>query len=357
MKNKPHKKKSPTLIILLIIAAVIGVGAFGTFGYIHAKLGLMQNNAVPITGKPTQNIEKTPVPTPSLAPIEGTPDDIDDDIDDQVDLNKVTEEPIYDTDIIDENVVNILILGEDSRPGEEGQGRSDTIMLLSYNREANKAKLVSFLRDSYVYIPGHENWNRINTAYRFGGVGLTINTINENFGLDIKYYIITNFVNMQKIVDMLGGLELQVTQKEAAYINSSVQVNTLPEENGTYLLSGEQVLVHCRNRKMGDGDWGRTGRQRQVMLAFFNRAKKERSVETLTLLANNLLEYVSTNIDANTLIKLGIDAVFSDNFELQGRAVPFDGTWKYATVNGASVIQIDLEANKKLLQEYLFDNE
>jgi len=355
--KKINEKNRPAIKVLLIVATAICVAVIGVAGYAHAKLSQMQKDVVQITSKPTENVVSTPIPTPSLEPIEGTPDDIDQDHDDEVDPADINENPIYDTDTIDENVINILIVGEDTRPNEIGRGRSDTLMLLSYDHEANEAKLVSFLRDTYVYIPGHEKWNRINTAYRFGGIGLTINTINENFGLDIQYYIITDFVNMQKIVDTLGGLELQVTQEEAAYINKCVQSNTLPEEKGTYMLTGEQVLAHCRNRKMGDGDWGRTSRQRQVMLAFFNRAKEERSVETLTLLANSLLEYVSTNIDATTLIKLGIDAVFSDNFDLQGRAVPFEDTWKYARVNGASVIQIDLEANKKLLQEYLFDNE
>lgn len=354
MNKNPNKKKRPVLTAILIIIAVTVVCALGGFCYIHAKLGQMQSDAVPITSKPTENVETTPVPTPSLMPIEGTPDDIDVDHDDEIDPAEAQEDPIYSTDSIDENVINILIVGEDTRPEESGQGRSDTIMLLSYNREANEAKLVSFLRDIYIYIPGHEKWNRINTAYRFGGIGLTINTINENFGLDIKYYIITDFENMQKIVDTLGGLELHVTQKEAAYINSHAQNSTLTEEEGTYLLNGDQVLVHCRNRRMGDGDWGRTSRQRQVMLAIYNRAKQERSVETLTTLANNMLEYVSTNIDASTLIQLGIEAVFSDNFTLQGRAVPFEDTWEYASVNGASVIRIDLDANKQLLQEYLF---
>lgn len=353
MNQQAKKKPSAGRIILIALAAIL-VAGFGVLGFLYAKLSSMRENVVPVTSKPTMHAMATPAPEPSLTPIVGTPEDIDEDHDDPVETDEIGEDPIYNTDAIDETVINILILGEDTRPSEKNAGRSDSMMLLSYNSETNEAKLVSFLRDTYIYIPGRARWNRINTAYRFGGVGLTINTINENFGLDIQYYIITDFQNMVKIVDMLGGLELRVTQKEAAYINKYMQTDPLPEEEGTYVLTGEQVLVHCRNRRTGDGDWGRTSRQRQVMLALFNRAKQERNVSTLTSLANELLQYVRTNIDAATLVQLGADAVFSDDFTLKGGTVPFADTWKYASIDGKSVVTIDLEENRELLHDFLF---
>ena len=90
------------------------------------------------------------------------------------------------------------------------------------------------------------------------------------------------------------------------------------------------------------------------MLALFNRVKQERNVGTLAELANNLLQYVRTNLDAGTLLQLGVKAVFSDGFSLSGGTVPFEDTWRYAKVGNASVIQIDLEENKALLHELLY---
>jgi anionic cell wall polymer biosynthesis LytR-Cps2A-Psr (LCP) family protein len=90
------------------------------------------------------------------------------------------------------------------------------------------------------------------------------------------------------------------------------------------------------------------------MLAFFNRAKKERNVDTLGVLANSLLQYVHTNMDPNLLIQLCVDAVLSDQFSLKSGAVPFEDTWKYARVNGASVIQLNIEENKELLNAFLY---
>lgn len=354
MQRNKDKIKRPAIKILLIVLGAIALCVLCFAAYTYIRLHGMKDDRVEIVDMPTPLAEKTPAPTPTLIPVEGVPEDIDVDHDDEIDPDKVEAEPIYALGEIDENVINILVMGEDIRPDEEGRGRSDTMMVLSYDREANTAKLVSFLRDTYVYIQERDTWNRINTAYRFGGVGLAINTINSSFGLDIQYYVITDFENLKQIVDMLGGLELHISAKEAAYVNKNTPVSALPEEEGTYLLTGAQVLTHCRNRRTGDGDWGRTTRQRQVMLAFFNRAKQERNVETLAALANNLLKYVRTNMEPAMLIELGVDAVFSDNFTLSSRAVPFEGTWKYASVNGASVIQIDADANKELLYEFLY---
>ncbi|HWR18426.1 MAG TPA: LCP family protein [Clostridia bacterium] len=357
MKEDGVKKKRPILKTFLIIISAVCLAALCACGYLYWNMQSMQTEAIKVVEKTPEAQTQTPVPAPSLSPVVGVPEDIDEDHDDAVETQQIAEDPIYDLDTIDENIINILLLGEDTRPGEAGQGRSDTMMLLSYNREKNEASLVSFLRDTYVHIPERNTWNRINAAYRFGGVGLTINTINKNFGLDIQYYIKTDFENLENIVEMLGGLELSITKKEAAYINATMQTNTLPEDEGTYLLNGQQVLVHCRNRKTGDGDWGRTNRQRKVMLAFFNRAKQERDVATLVALANNLMGYVDTNLDAGALIQLGIDSVFSEGFVFKSGAVPFEGTWKYASINGASVIEIDRDKNEKRLHQFLYGDE
>ena len=343
--RKGDKKKKPlalriTLWVLLgILVAVLAAG-----GYYLIRLNGMTDNSVQVTEPPADI--KTPEPEPSLEPVE-SPDDLDVDYDDPLD-GGAYEESIYKVDTIDENVVNILVLGEDTREGESG-GRSDTMMVLSYNKKTGTAKLVSVLRDTYVPIAGHGTWNRV------GGVGMAINTINQNFGLDIQYYISTDFQNMQEMVDMLGGLELTLTKEEAAYINKTTKTSDLPEKDGTYTLNGAQVLTHSRNRKMGDGDWGRTRRQRDVLLSFFNRAKQEKDVASLLSLINGMTEHVKTNMSLGMMLDLGKAAVFSGNFTLQGGHIPFDKTWNYARVNGASVIKADLDKNKELVLEFLYE--
>lgn len=352
--KQSSKKKKKVLFTRILVYTLAGIllltVGFATYAFI--RIQGMKTNEIPIVAKPTAAY--TAPPEPTLVPIEGTPEDIGDDIDDDVDPGDIDDDPIYEEKPINKGITNILIIGEDIREGENGRGRSDTMMVLSYNRKTNTARMVSLLRDTYVYIPGRTSWNRINTAYRFGGIGLTINTINANFGLDIQYYISTNFENLKKIVDTLGGLSLHLTEKEAGYIIDRSSSADFERKEGTYVLNGTQVLLHSRNRRMGDGDWGRVRRQRDVMEAFLARAKKEKSVATLTALADTLLQYVKTNMDATQLVQMGIDVVFSEGFSYKTASLPFKGTWQYASVNGASVIKIDREANKKQLHDFLF---
>lgn len=110
------------------------------------------------------------------------------------------DDSIFNESRIDKDVVNIMLFGSDVREGER-HGRSDTMMILSYNRKLRTAKLVSLLRDTWIYIPNRDTWNRINTAYFFGGVGLAINTVNSNFGMDIQYYVKVDFDSLKEIVD------------------------------------------------------------------------------------------------------------------------------------------------------------
>lgn len=112
------------------------------------------------------------------------------------------------------------------------------MMILSYNRKLRTAKLVSLLRDTWIYIPNRDTWNRINTAYFFGGVGLAINTVNSNFGMDIQYYVKVDFESLKEIVDTVGGIDVYLTEREVEYINNSAENDVLPVKEGWQHLNG-----------------------------------------------------------------------------------------------------------------------
>lgn len=229
------------------------------------------------------------------------------------------------------------------------------MMILSYNRKLRTAKLVSLLRDTWIYIPDRDTWNRINTAYFFGGVGLAINTVNSNFGMDIQYYVKVDFESLKEIVDTVGGIDVYLTEREVEYINNSAENDALPVKEGWQHLNGRQTLTHSRNRSIGgDGDWSRTRRQRDVMYAFFKKAKTEKSIASLTALVNNLTKYVETNMSPMQMIDLAIDVVFGGDLTLENRALPFEGTWDYAWEGKMAVIHINIADNKRLLHEYLY---
>ncbi|MBO4878796.1 MAG: LCP family protein [Clostridia bacterium] len=265
----------------------------------------------------------------------------------------VSDDPIYHYTPVNGDVVNILLIGNDARDSHD-HGRADTMIVLSYNRRARSVKLVSFLRDIWIYIPGRDRWNRLNTAFRYGGCGLAVNTINVNFGLDIQRYVRVDFNHMKVIVNRIGGIDIVLTEREVDYINANCS-DKLPRGAGLKHLNGAQTLVHARNRRIGgDGDWGRTRRQREVMNAIFNKIREEENMSTIGALLLDFMDNVETNLSVSEVNSLATDVLFGGNLNIENAVVPFAGTWHYAWESGMAVIRIDIPANKARLRALLY---
>ncbi|MDO4549198.1 MAG: LCP family protein, partial [Clostridia bacterium] len=172
-------------------------------------------------------------------------------------------------------MMNILLLGIDARPGEK-TGRSDTMILLTLDADHNCIKMTSFMRDLYVEIPGRKN-NRLNAAYVFGGPDLLMRTLEANFGVEVDHYVAVNFSVLGDVIDQLGGLVIDVPEKYLPRINAVIYQDNLvlgiDEDDGYIQLPGEQLLTgkqaqaYARYRYgTPDGDFGRTVRQREVIL-------------------------------------------------------------------------------------------
>ena len=350
--GKHNKKSKPLRIVLITLGALLLIGIIMGLCF-FIKLNGMRKGS---TGIVQQEHTPEPVPTPetTLVPVlDESGLDLTEDYDPELDPGDISDDPIYSQNRIDPNVINIFMLGDDARDASD-HGRTDSMMLVSYNKQTRRVKLVSFLRDTWIYIPGRSNWNRINAAYMFGGVGLAINTVNTNFDLDIQYYMRVDFNALKRITDTLGGIELELTLSEVEYINSKCASAQLPEEAGRHHLNGEQTLIHARNRKLGNGDWSRTERQRAIMMAFLKRAQQERDAASLMKLVNELAEFVETNMTPLQLVSLAVDVVLGGSLEIKSRPLPFEGTWKYAWEGRMAVIHIDIEKNKQLLHNYLY---
>ncbi len=148
------------------------------------------------------------------------------------------------------------------------RGRSDSIIILSIDYVHNKLKLSSVMRDTYVYVEGHGN-TKINHAYAYGGPVLAIKTLNSNFDLNIKDFVAVDFEGFKKIIDILGGVEIEIKDYELPTMET-VGIY----EAGIYNLNGEQALAYSRIRKQGSGDYERTDRQRRVLEALFRKDKR-----------------------------------------------------------------------------------
>lgn len=268
--------------------------------------------------------------------------------------------------ISDKNVRNILLIGCDKANG--GSSRSDSIMIASVNKTTGKITVCSILRDTHLYIPG-EREAKVNAAYAWGGANLLIQTIEHNFGIKIDDYATVNFEMFTALVDGLGGVDVEVTEDEADYINNRHRYGKEKKpdafESGESVhLNGYQALWYSRIRKL-DSDFMRTQRQRKVISAIASEVKSQINpigIFGLVSTAKEVAPYIETTLSttdfwnlifslSGCLAKSGADM---DKL-LVSQQIPFDDTWWYSSQWDGSSISINLEQNKQMLYELLYE--
>ena len=252
------------------------------------------------------------------------------------------------------SVTNILLLGVDARnPKDDTASRSDSMMLISIDKAHNCVKMVSCLRVTWVYIPGIDKKQRLNAACQYDGYNGVVDTIEYNFGIDIDGYVVADFEMFKVLVDSIGGVEVEVSEKEAKEVTSQKgRYGNVKLDAGKYKLTGEQALAYCRIRKI-DTDFMRAYRQRTVMQAILKSVKSANPIKLVSM-ASKAAPYIETNLSKTKIISSGLKALpcIGDMAEVR---VPFDGTWQYATIGGASVITIDVDKNKEQLKDLIYN--
>ena len=264
----------------------------------------------------------------------------------------------------EDGVINILLIGNDSRENDE-DGRSDAMILLSISDKTKTIQMISLLRDMYVEIPGHDG-NRLNAAYAYGGPELLMETVEQNMGIPVNRYMLVNFEAFSNVVDAAGGVDLELTNEEVQYVNGYlVEYNMLTErpEGTDYLdpgasgllhLNGPQALSFSRNRYIGT-DFGRTERQRKVLSAVMKKLPKA-VVTNPKELADGLLPNLTTNLSRTECFLLSLQAGKLLAYDLQQGAVPVEGSFESANIRGMEVLQVDFEKNREYLQSCIYGN-
>lgn len=261
------------------------------------------------------------------------PDDFFDNDDEDNDNDEDIEHPPrY---VADPDRLNILIIGVDTLPGERRAPLSDTIMVFSINRSTGESVLMSIPRDFYVSIPGRRD-NRVNAAHAFGGASLLRQTVEDLLDIEIHYFFRTNFTGFVSIIDMLGGVQINV-ESRVRHIRPGPQV-----------LSGEDALVFVRSRRESGGDFARIARQQQLIVAIVKQVQAN-SLHRLPALINEGVKYVDTDMPLPTLIDFA--QKFSDqNPDKIARHV-FRGT--NFIQGGRYLIRPDMAALRKFINESL----
>ena len=257
---------------------------------------------------------------------------------------------------------NIALFGVDSTTGALTKNtRSDTIMIASINQDTGECKLVSVYRDTYLNL-SNDSYNKCNAAYAKGGPEQAINMLNMNLDMNITDFVTVGFAGLTDTIDALGGVNIDVDDSEISHLNNYQlciaedlkREYTPVKETGYQLLDGLQATGYCRIRYTAGDDFKRAERQREVLSAVADQAKKA-SLPKLTETANSVFEEVYTSLDLSEIVDMLGDVGTYYISETSG--FPQEDMRTTGTIGskGSCVIPLSLEENVKWLHKFLFN--
>jgi len=325
-KKVKDKQKTPgkaflVAIVVLLVLVILFCAALIIINSYMNKIDRVDEN-IDVVAPENQDFETDKEIDPSLS------------VTDADDIEWHQTESLQDADLI-----NIMLVGQDSRGNT--RERSDTMILVSINPNTGEVAMISFMRDLYVQIPGYYD-NRMNAAYAFGGFPLLYEVMEVNFGITCDGGIEVNFEGFKDIVDVIGGVDVELTYGEAQVVGTYVE--------GVNHLDGEQALTYARIRKL-DSDFGRTNRQRTVLQAILNKVR-HLSVTELFSLVNTCMEFVTTDMTNAEILDIAkVTLPLLSNLELQSYRIPTDDAYYMTMIREMSVLVPDLELCQKYMKE------
>lgn len=267
------------------------------------------------------------------------------------------EFPIMEVSQKDKNVENILVFGVDSRGTADINCRADAIMIVSLDNNTKTIKLISLMRDCAVTIEGRSSRDKLTHSYAYGGVGLLINTINSNFGLDVQRFVMFDFNSSSDLIDLVGGVDIDVKVEEVKYANQSIAEqnvlmgDTVPflTDAGVQTLDGIQAIAWSRIRH-ADSDFVRTSRQRTVATALMKKVASQNKFAQLNILKDSAGVF-ETNMTQSDLLRLGTAGIGLIKNIVEYR-IPDDGL--YTIQENPWMMMIDWEKQVPKLHEYIW---
>ncbi len=255
---------------------------------------------------------------------------------------------------------NILLLGCDSYT-KNSYSRSDSMIILSLNTDTGEAKLTSLMRDTWIKVPGYKSKHRkLTELCSVGGPELTIRAINENFGMDIEHYALIGMEGVAEIIDLVGGIELDVTEAERKALNKGLfdlsslsGMEELRTSGENVHLNGNQATAYARIRKI-DSDYVRVERQRIVLLKMAGKIKNGASARTLLSIVNVLSDYVETNLSFTEIMSIGMAGLKIDLENVEELRLPADGTYESGEYEGVWSIRPNFGKNKTILHNFIY---
>ena len=320
-RRKKNRENSGLKKLVILLAILVVIFPAAAFGYVYFKLNVMHDTTA-----------------------------------DESILNETNYQS-------EKGITNILLAGTDGRPGEKNS-RSDAMMILTVDTKNKSLKLTSLNRDTYVNIPGHGE-QKLTHAYAYGGANLLVETVENNFEVDIQNYAVVDFYSFMDIVNALGGVEVDVHENEIKEINKFIKKETykwsgetepmqLIQYSGVQKLNGYQTLSYARIRK-NDSTQERDRRQRQVIEGLMNGVKNL-PVSKYPKLLDTILPYVKNNMKPTEIIGLAGKVLGIGNLSISQIEFPFENASTPVTLPHAGFVIKFNESSLDTLHDFIFKN-
>lgn len=328
-RKKRRSSGGPIALVLLLVVLVLAAWL------ILPRLGKTPDSIPPtINTDPQQNAQPAGTVTDLVAPQQNTAP--------VYHITTLDETKLHPNTALDSTWRSILLIGTDARLWDDMK-HTDTMIIVCYNTQTGAIRMISVMRDAFVKIPEKESAVRINTVSTYAGMEGLLSALNQNLGLNLREYMLVDFAGFRQVIDILGGIDVDITEVEMEYINSGLieQVNLLVEKRyrektlaectlSTYgpktHLNGLQSLAYARIRK-SDSDFKRTERQRTVVLCAANKAIDTMNIVQLSQIASTMLQYVETNIPLTSLLQLGAQVLQFGLSDMGETRVPINDSY------------------------------
>ncbi len=305
--------------LCIVLALVLIVMIFVT-AYVEKLLGSIERIDPDETQSPTLSYSQSTDPSASVTTEPPLPT-----------IPGFTEPTAPNTIIAHEDIVNIMLIGQDRRPGDGGRTNSDAMILCTFNKRNGTFTMTSFMRDLYVNVPGY-GMSKLNSAYPRGGMNLLSQTLLENFGVKVDSFMEVDFNGFKGVVNAIGGVDIYLNAAEAEYLNTQVldgiDYSGWNLKEGMNHLDGDQALAYSRIRKVGMWDYERTERQRKVLTAILGQCKYLNLSQAFNLL-NELLPLVRTNMTNSEITNYAMELFpIITGGSMVTQRIPIDGSYQ-----------------------------
>lgn len=264
--------------------------------------------------------------------------------------------------VSDNDIYNVLLVGVDRRD-KSWNGNSDSMMLVSINKAKNRVSIVSLMRDTYVDIPG-VGYNKLNAAYAYGAGPLLCQTITDTYRIQVDRYAAVDFFDLIEIIDIIGGVDLEISAKEAEVANGYIldmcnlmeidgMEHQIPSEGGMIHCDGVMAVAFARNRFVGNSDYERTERQRYLISQLVQEVKRM-SVAQMTEKMSAILEHVTMNIPESDIWSMITELPDMLEYRFEMDRIPYDDMYEVIYVKGQDMLVPDWEATLDKLHNFIY---